>query len=220
MLHLFPHWNWPRREGQTIPVIAYTNCQAVELFLNGRSLGEKRLEFPRQGNDKQWNQYARPRGESDDEDLHLSWDVPYAPGVLRAVGKREGNACATADVRTAGAPATLRLSVDRDTIDAVPGDVAHVKVEVLDANGVLVPDAATLVRFAVEGGRLVATDNGDLRDLDAFASAERRAFHGLALAIVRADRPGRLRVSASADGLRGATIEVVARRGTPPPALR
>ena len=220
VLHLFPHWNWPRREGQTIPVIAYTNCQAVELFLNGRSLGEKRLEFPRQGNDKQWNQYARPVVNPTTTDLHLSWDVPYAPGVLHAVGKREGRACATADVRTAGAPATLRLTVDRDTIDAVPADVAHVKVEVLDANGILVPDAASPVRFAVDGGRLVATDNGELRDLTPFASAERRAFHGLVLAIVRADRPGRLRVSASADGLRGGTIEIVARRGTPPPALR
>jgi len=220
VLHLFPHWNWPRREGQTIPVIAYTNCQAVELFLNGRSLGEKRLEFPRQGNDKQWNQYARPVVNPTTTDLHLSWDVPYTPGVLHAVGKREGKECATADVRTAGAPATLRLSVDRDTIDAVPADVAHVKVEVLDANGILVPDTATPVRFVVEGGRLVATDNGDLRDLTPFASAERRAFHGLALAIIRADRPGRLRVSASADGLRGATIELTARRGASPPALR
>ncbi|HKP15132.1 MAG TPA: glycoside hydrolase family 2 TIM barrel-domain containing protein, partial [Gemmatimonadaceae bacterium] len=220
VLHLFPHWNWPRREGQTIPVIAYTNCQAVELFLNGRSLGEKRLEFPRQGNDKQWNQYARPVVNPTTTDLHLSWDVPYAPGVLRAVGKREGSACATAEVRTAGAAATLRLTVDRDTIDAVASDVAHVKVEILDENGILVPDAGTPVRFTVDGGRLVATDNGDLRDLTPFASAERRAFHGMVLAIVRADRPGRLRVSASADGLRGATIDIVARRGTPPPALR
>jgi beta-galactosidase len=220
VLHLFPHWNWPGREGQTIPVIAYTNCQAVELFLNGRSLGEKRLEFPRQGNDKQWNQYARPVVNATTSDLHLGWDVPYAPGVLRAVGKREGNACATAEVRTAGAPATLRLSVDRDSIDAVPGDVAHVTVEVLDANGVLVPETAPMVRFAIEGGRVVATDNGDLRDLTPFASAERRAFHGLALAIVRADRPGRLRLSANADGLRGATIELVARHGVPVPELR
>ena len=94
------------------------------------------------------------------------------------------------------------------------------KVEVLDANGILVPDADTPVRFAVDGGRLVATDNGNLRDLTPFASAERRAFHGLALALVRADRPGRLRVSASADGLRGATIEIVSLRGALPPTLR
>jgi beta-galactosidase len=153
-------------------------------------------------------------------DLHLGWDVPYAPGVLRAVGKREGSACATAEVRTAGAPAALRMSVDRDSIDAVPGDVAHVTVEVLDANGVLVPETAPLVRFATEGGRVVATDNGDLRDLTPFTSAERRTFHGLVLAIVRADRPGRLRLSASAGGLRGATIELVARRGVPVPTLR
>ena len=73
---------------------------------------------------------------------------------------------------------------------------------------------------AYQGGRVVATDNGDLRDLTPFASAERRAFHGLVLAIVRADRPGRLRLSVSADGLRGATIELVARRAAPVSALR
>ena len=60
VLHLFPHWNWPGREGQVIPVLAYTNCNIVELFLNGRSLGEKRLEFPAQGTSGGWNSYALP----------------------------------------------------------------------------------------------------------------------------------------------------------------
>lgn len=220
VLHLLPHWNWAGREGQTIPVIAYTNCSAVELFLDGRSLGEKRLEFPRQGTSGGWNTYARPQVQPTTTDLHLGWDVPYAPGTLRAVGTRDGRPCATEEVRTTGAPASLRLTSDRDTIFTTPGEVAHFRVEVLDANGLLVPRADALVRFDVAGGRLVATDNGNLRDLEPFALAERRAFNALALAIVRADAPGRLRVAASADGLRGATVEVVVRSGTPVPALR
>ena len=220
VLHLLPHWNWAGREGQVIPVIAYTNCSAVELFLDGRSLGEKRLEFPRQGTSGGWNSYARPQVQPTTSDLHLSWDVPYAAGTLRAVGTRDGRPCATAETRTAGAPASLRLTVDRDTIATTPGEVAHFRVEILDANGVLVPRADARVRFDVAGGQLIATDNGNLRDLEPFQLAERRAFNGLALAIVRATTPGRLRVTASAEGLRGATVDVVVRPGTPVPALR
>ena len=91
VLRLFPHWNWPRREGQTIPVLAYTNCNIVELFLNGRSLGEKRLEFPRAGErPAAGTPTPSPVVNPTTTDLHLSWDVPYEPGVLRAVGKRDG----------------------------------------------------------------------------------------------------------------------------------
>ena len=106
VLHLFPHWNWPGRSGQVIPVLAYTNCNTVELFLNGRSLGEKRIEFPAQGTSGGWNSYAEPRVNATTNDLHVSWDVPYEPGVLRAVGKkRDGTVACEAEVRTAGPPA-------------------------------------------------------------------------------------------------------------------
>ena len=113
------------REGQVIPVLAYTNCNIVELFLNGRSLGEKRLEFPAQGTSGGWNSYAKPVVSATTSDLHLSWDVPYEPGVLRAVGKRrDGTVACKAEVRTAGRPAAIRLSADRDTITTGMGDVA------------------------------------------------------------------------------------------------
>jgi len=97
----------------------------------------------------------------------------------------------------------------------LPSDVAHFTVEILDANGVRVPTADNLIRFTIEGGRIVATDNGNLRDLAPFQSSERRAFNGLALAIAKADAPGRLRVTASSDGLRSATMNVQVRRGVP-----
>ena len=183
-------------------------------------MGEKRLEFPRQGTSGGWNSYARPQVFPTTADLHLTWDVPYSPGVLRAVGKRDGTDCSSTEVRTAGAPAAIRLTADRDTIDALPSDVAHFKVEILDAAGVVVPTADNLVRFTVDGGRIIATDNGNLRDLEPFQSSQRHAFNGLALAIVKAASPGRLRLTASADGLRGATVDVQVRRGTPIPALR
>jgi beta-galactosidase len=162
--HLFPHWNWSGRNGQMIPVLAYTNCNSVELFLNGRSMGEKRLEFPAQGTSGGWNSYALPVVNPTTNDLHLTWDVPYEPGVLRAVGKQRDGAACTDEVRTTGAPAAVRLVADRDTITDAKSDVAHVTFEIVDAAGLVVPIAGDLVRVTVTGGDLLALDNADLQD--------------------------------------------------------
>jgi beta-galactosidase len=222
MIHLFPHWNWPGREGQFIPVLAYTNCDAVELYLNDRFIGEKRLEFPRQGTSGGWNSYARPQVFPTTADLHLSWDVPYEPGVLRAVGKRAGEVVVTVERRTAGAPAALRLRVDRAEIRSRIRDVAHVEVEVVDANGVVVPMADNLVRFAVSGpARLLAVGNGNPADHSPYQASERRAFHGLLLAMVQStNRTGNVRVTAQADGLQSASVEIVIAQGDSPPRVR
>jgi beta-galactosidase len=220
VLHLFPHWNWPGREGQMIPVLAYTSCNSVELFVNGRSLGEKRLEFPAQGTSGGWNSYAQPVVNATTGDLHLSWDVPYQPGVLRAVGKRrDGVVACEAEVRTAGAPAAIRLTADRDTITSGPGDVAHVTFEIVDSAGTVVPTAGDLVRFTVTGGTILALDNGDLRDHDPYRSDRRHAFNGRGLALLRAALPGLLRLTAGADGLRSASVSVQVVRGNAPEVI-
>ncbi len=220
VLHLFPHWNWPGREGQVIPVLAYTNCNIVELFLNDRSLGEKRFEFPAQGTSGGWNTYALPRVNATTGDLHLSWDVPYQPGVLRAVGKRrDGTVACQAEVRSAGPPAAIRFSVDRDTITTAQGDVAHVSIEIVDSAGTVVPDADHLVRFTLTGGGTVMLDNANLRDLDPYRPDRRRAFNGRGLAILRASQPGALVLTAGADGLRAAAVTVHVVRGTPSNAI-
>jgi beta-galactosidase len=220
VLRLFPHWNWPGREGQTIPVLAYTNCNIVELFLDGRSLGEKRLEFPAQGTAGGWNTYALPRVHPTTNDLHLSWDVPYQPGVLKAVGKRrDGTRACEAQVRTAGPPAAIRLRADRDTVTTEMGDVAHVTFEVVDSAGTVVPTANPEVRFTVAGGTILALDNGNLRDLDPSHADRRRAFEGRGLAILRAGVPGTLRLTAGADGLPAVSISVQVTRGRPTPVI-
>jgi beta-galactosidase len=224
VLHLFPHWNWAGREGQAIPVLVYTNCTSVELFLNGRSLGEQRLEFPAQGTAGGWNSYARPFVATTTNDLHLSWTVPYAPGVLRAVGKRpDGTVACEDEVRTAGPAAAIRLGVDRDTVTAVPGDVAHVTFELVDSAGTVVPAADTLVRFTVTPGAALLLDNGDLTDHTPHSADRRRTFNGRGLAILRAAQPGRYTLTATADGLPPASVSVQVRQGAAPavvPAAR
>lgn len=214
VLDLLPHWNWPGREGQMIPVLAYSNCNRVELFLNGRSLGEKRLEFPVQGTSGGWNSYALTVVNPTTSDLHLSWDVPYEPGELRAVGRtRDGQSSCEVVVRTAGAPTAVRLSVDRDTISATPGDVAHVTFEIVDSAGTVVPTADHLVRFSITGGTILAVDNANLQDLEPYRSDRRRAFNGRGLAYVRSAQPGRVTVTATADGLRGGSVTLTVNRG-------
>lgn len=203
VLYLAPHWNWEGHEGRIIPVICYTNCDTVELFLNGRSYGVKSYAFPRPGMEGlSWSpRFDRPRPTT--ADLHLAWDVPYEPGVLKAVGRQGDQVLCEYEVVTAGPAAGLQVGVDRAELTADALDVAHLAVQVVDAQGHPVPEADNLVRFAVQGpARLLGTDNGDPACHDSFLSPERRAFHGLCLAIVQAtDQGGEIVVRAEADGL-------------------
>ncbi len=220
MIHLCTDWNPAGKEGKVIPVIAFTNCDSVELFLNGKSFGIKCLEFPRPGNSGAWNRYDhRPVG-STTGDLHLEWDVPYEPGLLRAVGRKGGRIVNEETIHTTGAPASIRLSVDRgnalagdrsnapagDTIRADGRDIALVKIEVLDKDGYPVPDAANNITLSVEGaGHLIGLDNGDPADHTSMKSNRRNLFHGLALAVIQSSAaPGSIRVQASSPGITGA----------------
>jgi beta-galactosidase len=146
--------------------------------------------------------------------LHVTWDVPYEPGVLRAVGKeRDGTVACGTEVRTAGPPAAIRLSVDRDTVTTTPGDVAHVTFEIVDSAGTVVPTSDTLVGITIAGGSILALDNGNLRDHDPNRSDRRHAFNGRGLAILGATEPGLLRLTASANGLAPASLSIRVVRG-------
>jgi beta-galactosidase len=186
MVHLLPHWTWPGREGQVTPVHVYTSGDAVELFLNGRSLGLK------------------TRGAFE---YRLRWDsVVYEPGELLAVAYKDGHRWATDTVWTAGAPAALRLDAD----SGVEG-LTFVTVRVLDRQGRVVPTAANEISFGISGpGGIVATDNGNPADLVAFPSKVRAAFGGLALVIIRSERGrrGKITLTAKAEGLEPATLSV------------
>jgi len=215
VLHLFPHWNWKGREGAFLPVTCFTNCDRVELFLNGRSLGAKGYAFPRHGMQGRYGQFAPAAAGAvrTTNDLHLTWDVPFEPGTLKAVGMKGGKAVET-EISTTGDPAAIALSVDRDTIRANRRDVAHVTAQVLDAQGRLHPDAENTIAFQVQGeGRLLGVDNGNLADLAANFKAEtRKAFHGLCLAIIQSTAAiGEIRVTATSPGLRPATVTIAAK---------
>jgi beta-galactosidase len=221
MVHLFPHWNWKGREGQVIPVVCYTSCDTVELFLNGRSFGAKSFEFPRQGTTGGWNRYARPQVSGTTADLHLSWDVPYESGTLKAVGRKAGKVVCEEEIRTTGEPAAIALSVDRETLRAGQRDVAHFTARVVDARGDIVPGADSLITFDLQGpAALIGVDNGNPASHEDFKASQRQAFNGLCLAIVQSSRnPGKVRLTACAEGLKEAALEIEVQPGTLPATL-
>jgi len=193
IVHVFPHWNWAGKEGQPIKVWVYSNCAHVSLTLNGKTLGTK--DMPRNG--------------------HLEWQVPYVPGRLEARGDNGGAAIASDTVQTTGVPAALRLAADDKTLAADGEEISPVAVSVVDAQGRVVPTASDLVTFHVTGaGQVAGVGNGDPSSHEADNAAQRHAFNGYCLALVRAgNRPGAIHVTATALGLAPAvlTLKAVAR---------
>ena len=140
VLHLLPHWNWAGKEGQEIDVRTLSNCEEVELFLNGASQGRQRMK----------------------KNSELRWKVKYAPGTLSAKGFNGGKLAAEGKVETAGAPAAVGLTPNRASVKADGEDVNLLTFSVLDAQGRVVPTATNLVRFTLEGpGRFLGVGNGD-----------------------------------------------------------
>jgi beta-galactosidase len=140
VLHLLPHWNWPGREGQPIDVRAESNCDEVELFLNGTSLGRQTMR----------------------KDSELKWKVPYAPGKLLAVGYRGGAKVAEDRVETTGVPAALRLTPFQPGMKADGQSVGIFTVSVVDSMGRVVPTADETVSFGISGpARILGVGNGD-----------------------------------------------------------
>ena len=190
VLHLFPHWNW--KPGEKVDVVTYFNADEVELFLNGRSQGTKR----KQG-----------------DDMLVFWRLPYQPGVLKAVSRKNGRVVLTREVRTAEEPARIVLEPDRTTIKADGTDLSFVTVKVVDRNGTVVPMADNLIKFELTGGGSIAgVDNGYQASHEGFKRKQRKAFHGLALAIVQAKQtPGRMVLKASSDKLPSASVVINSR---------
>ncbi|MEO7413850.1 MAG: sugar-binding domain-containing protein [Opitutaceae bacterium] len=188
---LFSDWTPRDLQPHEETVEVYSNCESVELFLNGKSLGAQPL-----------NSDASPR----------SWKVAFAPGSLQAVASNQGKVVATHELRTAGPAAKIVLTTDRPKLSATWDDVSYVTATVVDAHGVAVPDATQSITFKATGaGQVVAVDSGDNGSHEPFQASERRAFQGRCFAIVKANAPrGRIRVTATSAGLDGGSITIEA----------
>lgn len=187
VLHVFPHWNW--KEGQIVDIWAYSNAEEVELFLNDKSLGIQK----KQG-----------------DELHLMWKVPFTPGTLKAISRTGGKEILVKEVKTAGAPAKLIVTADRSMIKADGNDLSFLTVDVVDENGVIVPNADNLVRFQLEGsGTIAGVDNGDPVSHESFKAPQRKAFHGKCLVVVQSgETAGTIKLTASSEGMPVTSVEI------------
>jgi len=185
-----PHWNWS--QGEPLTVVCYTNCAEAEAFVNGRSLGTKRL--------------------ADDERGYLTWETEYEPGVVHVKARTANGSVRSAELRTVSAPASLALLADRAVLEANGESMAHVEIEVVDVEGRRVYLADHPIRVSVEGpGEILALENGDAADLEPYSSRTRKALHGRLLAFVRSTREaGRIVVKAEADGLAAGEVVIEA----------
>ncbi len=200
-VHVLPHWNWPDRLGQPVPVFVYTNGDCAELFLNDVSQGTDCKD---------------PKSEVAIERSRLIWpDVVYEPGELRAVAYREGEVIGEAVRRTAGEAGALRLTPERTGIDAHGMALAYVLIEAYDDAGNLHPLADHRVRITVDGPAVIAgAGNGNPRSFQPFQDDQVELFYGKAMLILRSgEEAGRVRVTATAEGLGRARTTIQIRPG-------
>lgn len=189
VLHLFPHWNWTA--GQDVDMWCYYNqADEVELFVNGKSQGVK---------------------AKDENHLHVVWRVKYEPGSVKVVARKDGKVVGEEEIRTAGEPKKIRLTPDRNTLNADGKDLSFVTVEIVDAEGNLCPLADNLVHFEVEGNLFIAgVDNGSQTSMERFKDNKRKAFNGKCLVVLQNDgKTGAARLKAVAEGLEDAVVEIV-----------
>lgn len=204
-LHLFPHWNFGAEEyagegiepsklnedGSIDMWCYYNNADEVELFINGKSQGISKKTADR---------------------LHAQWRVKYEPGEVLAVARKNGQVVNSQIIKTAGRPAQLRLTADRNVITADGRDLSFITVEVLDKDGNLCPNASNLVNFSIEGNAFIAgVDNGSPISLERFKDNKRHAFYGKCLVVLQNNgTQGKATLTASSNGLQNATIEISA----------
>jgi len=199
MVHILPHWTWTGKEGTTIPVWCYSNCDSVELFLNNKSLGEKKI--------------------TEKMEMRFEWPVVYTPGELKAVARKDGAVVATEIVKTASQAASFSLTPDKAKLELSGRDLSYVTIRIEDESGNFVPTADNWVTFEVEGpGKLQALANGDPMSHDNFQGRSVRAFNGLALVIVvPTGEDGRIVLTASSKRMEPVELTIIA--GNPPPEV-
>ena len=188
MIHIYPHWNWREKENEIISVWCYSNCEEVELFLNGKSLGSRNVIL----NNK------------------LVWDVIYVPGKLEAIGKIKNQKVAIKVVETTGVPSRITLNTDNLQLESDGCDVAVIRVSVTDDNGRIVPYADNLIEFYLEGdGKIIGVGNGNPSSHESEKDPLRRAFNGYCMVIVQAgETKGEIILKAKSIGLIGAKIAI------------
>lgn len=188
VVHIFPHWNWPGKEGDSIQVHCYTNCDEVELLLDGKHIARKKAE-----------PYKK-----------VIWDLVYQPGKLEAKGYKGGQLVTKDIVETTLAPAKVAVSSDVNTLEADGCDVAVIRVGIEDAKGRVVPTADNLVKFEIEGpGKIIGVGNGNPKSHEPDKASQRMAFNGYCMVLVQTEKQaGQIKLKATSENLKDAEVVI------------
>jgi beta-galactosidase len=200
ILHLVPHWNWAGSEGKPIKVMVTTNAEKVKLRLNGKPVGEKAV----------------------DKYEMATFEVPYEAGKLEAVASTGGKQVARYSVDTTGKPARLEFVPDRTRLAGDGLDAEPVTVQVVDAQGRVVPAANPLVKFSISGpGAIIGLNNGDPTNHEPEKGDQHTLFHGLAQVILQSKQSGhgKLTLSAASEGLTSGEVVIDVTAAAPLPAV-
>ncbi len=183
-------WNWQGNEGKPLEINVYSSCEEVELFLNGKSLGNQ----PTNRNEK----------------FTAKFRVPYKAGTLQATGYTGNKQVATAALHTASEPVNIKLTADRSHIKADGEDLSYITVELLDKNGNRNPEAENEIQFSVQGaGTIAGVGNANPRSIESYQQPHRNAWQGRCLVIVKADKKkGTIVLKASGEGLQSSSITI------------
>ncbi len=210
---MFSHWNWEGKD--SVSVYTFTNCQEVELFLNGKSMGVKKvpeLYYTKNIKGLTAEEYDPENPLTLGPPIHdeLEWRIPYESGSIVAVSRIDGKEVARHELKTAGEAYRIVLEPDRNIINADGMDLSFITVKVVDSKGVIIPDADHNINFRVKGtGTNVAVSNADMLSNESFISDERKVFQGKGMIVIRSSRePGTVRVRASAKGLRNGVVDI------------
>jgi beta-galactosidase len=185
-----PTWNWKGSEGKPLQVRVFTKASHVKLELNGKMVGEQDLKME--------NKFI------------ATFEVPYEPGELKAIASDNGKEIVSKILKTAGEPAAIKLVADRNTIKADRNDLSFVKIEVVDANGQLVPQDSIKIKLTLSGnGELIATGNGSPTDMNSVNKQIIRSYNGRCQAIVRPfETTGTIILKAESEGLKTQQLEL------------
>ncbi len=210
MVHILPHWNWENSKHKTIPVYCYTNGDEAELFLNGKSLGRKKMGVNKTTIPAEFSWWRKPE-TTWDSPYRLNWNVKYQPGELKVVAYKNGKVHTEKIINTAKEAAKIELVPDRKEIAADGYDLSFITVSITDENGNLCPNADNLVSFEVEGaGEIAAVGNGNAATTESFQANHRKAFSGKCVLIVKSkkDNAGEIKISANSEGLATQNITI------------
>ncbi len=203
MVHILPHWNWKDSGHKTIPVYCYTNGDEAELFLNGKSLGRKKMGVDKTTIPAEFSWWKKPE-TTWDSPYRLNWNVKYEPGELKVVAYKNGKVYAEKIISTAEKAAKIELVPDRKEIDADGSDLSFITVRITDKDGNFCPRADNLVNFEVEGaGVIAAVGNGNAATIESFQANYRKAFNGMCMLIIKSkkDVPGEIKITVTSKGL-------------------